>query len=73
MKLINNSTKNYMASNIILEAGKTKDITDEKAIKLFLNQKGVEEYIDKKEVEKLKKELKELKKEKENKNKNKNK
>lgn len=61
MKLINNSTRNYMACNIILEAGKILEVNNEKAINLFLNQEGVEEYIDKAEINKLKKELKQLK------------
>lgn len=61
MKLINNSTRNYMAFNIILKAGKDLDTEDEKIAKILLKQNGVEEYIDKKEVEKLKKEIQKLK------------
>ena len=60
MKLINNSTRNYMAFDIILEAGKILEV-DDKIAKILLNQDGVEEYIDKKDVEKLKKEIEELK------------
>lgn len=61
MKLINNSPRNYIACKIILEAGKVAEITDKKAIELFLKQDGVSEYIDKQEVEQLKKEIKQLK------------
>lgn len=61
MKLINKSTRNYIACNIILEAGKVLEVKDDKAIKLFLKQEAVEEYVDIKEIEKLKKEIQELK------------
>lgn len=60
MKLINNSPRNYIAFDVILEAGKVLEV-EEKTAKIFLKQEGVEEYIDKKDVEKLKKELEELK------------
>lgn len=63
MKLINNSPRNYMAYDVILEAGKTLEIKDKLAIDILLKQDGVEEYIDKKDVEKLKKEIKKLKEE----------
>ena len=50
MKLINKSTRNYIACNIILEAGKVLEVKDDKAIKLFLKQEAVEEYVDIKEI-----------------------
>lgn len=56
MKLINNSTRNYIAFDTILEAGKVLDIVDSKTVNILKTQPGVEEYIDKEEVEKLKKE-----------------
>lgn len=61
MKLINNSTRNYIAYDTVLEVGKVQEVADEKTAEILLKQEGVEEYIDKKEVEKLKKELKQLK------------
>ena len=63
MKLINNSTRNYIAFDTVLEAGKVLDITDSKTANILKTQPGVEEYIDKEDVEKLKKEVEELKKE----------
>jgi coenzyme F420-reducing hydrogenase alpha subunit len=56
MKLINNSTRNYIAFDTILEAGKVLDIKDSKTVNILKTQPGVEEYIDKEEVERLKKE-----------------
>lgn len=71
MKLINNSPRNYIAYDVILEAGKVLEVKEDIA-KILLKQEGVEEYIDKADVEKLKKEIKELKEAKEeNKPKNK--
>ena len=61
MKLINNSPRNYIAFDTVLEAGKVLDIKDSKTINILKTQPGVEEYIDKEEVEKLKKEVEELK------------
>lgn len=61
MKLINNSPRNYIAFDIVLEAGKVLDIQDSKTVNILKTQPGVEEYIDKEEVEKLKKEVEELK------------
>ena len=61
MKLINNSPRNYIAFDTVLEAGKVLEIKDSKTINILKTQPGVEEYIDKEEVEKLKKEVKELK------------
>ncbi len=61
MKLINNSPRNYIAFDTVLEAGKVLDIQDSKTINILKTQPGVEEYIDKEEVEKLKKEVEELK------------
>lgn len=56
MKLINNSTRNYIAFDTVLEAGKVLDVKDSKTVNILKTQPGVEEYIDKEEVEKLKKE-----------------
>ena len=61
MKLINNSSRYYIAYGIVLEVGKVLEVADEKTVKVLLNQKGVEEYIDKEEVKKLKEENKKLK------------
>lgn len=61
MKLINNSTRNYIAFDTILEAGKVLDIKDSKTVNILKTQPGVEEYIDKEEVKKLKEENKKLK------------
>lgn len=63
MKLINNSTRNYIAFDTVLEAGKVLDITDSKTANILKTQPGVEEYVDKEDVEKLKKEVEELRKE----------
>ena len=60
MKLKNNSTRDYWYDKILLEAGKELEIKDEKAIKVLLNQEGVSEVVDKKEVEELKAKVKEL-------------
>lgn len=56
MKLINKSTRNYIAFDTVLEAGKVLDIKDTKTINILKTQPDVEEYIDREEVEKLKKE-----------------
>lgn len=61
MKLINNSTRNYIAFGTVLEVGKVLEVVDEKTAKILLNQNGVEEYVDKEEVKQLKKELEQLK------------
>jgi hypothetical protein len=61
MKLINNSPRNYIAFDTVLETGKVLDIKDSKIINILKTQPGVEEYIDKEEVERLKKEVEELK------------
>lgn len=61
MKLINNSIRNYIAFDTILEAGKVLEVKDKEAAKILLNQPDVEEYIDKEEVKKLKEENKKLK------------
>lgn len=61
MKLINNSTRNYIAFDTVLEAGKVLEIKDKEIAKILLNQPDVEEYIDKEEVKKLKEENKKLK------------
>ena len=64
MKLINKSTRNYMAFDVVLEAGKVLDIKDSKTANILKTQPGVEEYVDIEEVKKLKKEVEELKEEK---------
>lgn len=61
MKLINNSIRNYIAFDTVLEAGKVLEVKDKEAAKILLNQPSVEEYIDKEEVKKLKEENKKLK------------
>lgn len=61
MKLKNTSTRDYMHNCIILKAGETMEITDEKMIKVLLNQEGIEEVIDKSDVEKMQKEIEQLK------------
>ena len=64
MKLINKSPRNYIAFDVVLEAGKVLEINDSKIINILKTQPGVEEYIDIEEVKKLKKEVEELKEEK---------
>ena len=63
MKLINKSPRNYIAFDIILEAGKVLDVADTKTANIFLTQPDVEQYIDPQEFEKLKEENKKLKEE----------
>lgn len=63
MKLINKSPRNYIAFDIILEAGKILDVADTKTANILLTQPDVEQYIDPQEVEKLKEENKKLKEE----------
>ena len=62
MKLINKSKRDYWYDKILLVSGQELEIEDEKACKTLLNQEGVEEVIDKAEVEKLKKQVEKLKK-----------
>lgn len=64
MKLINKSPRNYIAFDIVLEAGKVKEIENSKAVNILKTQPGVEEYIDIEEVKQLKKEVEKLKEEK---------
>ena len=64
MKLINKSLRKYIAFDVVLEAGKVKDIENSKAANILKTQPGVEEYIDIEEVKKLKKEVEKLKEEK---------
>ena len=64
MKLINKSTRNYVAFDVVLEAGKVLDVTNSKAANIFLTQPDVEEYVDVEEVKKLKEENEKLKEEK---------
>lgn len=61
MKLKNNATRDYNYDMIFLKAGEELEVLDEKACKVLLNQDGVEEVIDKAEVEKLKAEVEKLK------------
>ena len=61
MKLINKSTRNYIAFDVVLEAGKVLDVTNSKAANILLTQPEVEEYVDIEEVKKLKEEVKQLK------------
>ena len=61
MKLINKSTRNYIAFDVVLEAGKVLDVTNSKAANILLTQPDVEEYVDIEEVKKLKEEVKQLK------------
>lgn len=61
MKLINKSTRNYIAFDVVLEAGKVLDVINSKAANILLTQPGVEEYVDIEEVKKLKEEVKQLK------------
>lgn len=63
MKLINKSPRNYIAFDVILEAGKVLDVENTKAANILLTQPDVEKYVDVEDVEKLEKEVKELKKE----------
>ena len=63
MKLINKSTRNYIAFDVVLEAGKVLDVTNSKAANILLTQPDVEEYVDIEEVKKLKEEVKQLKEE----------
>ena len=50
-----------MAFDVVLEAGKILEINDSKTANILKTQPGVEEYIDKEEVKKLKEEVKKLK------------
>ncbi len=63
MKLINKSTRNYIAFDVVLEAGKVLDVTNSKAANILLTQPEVEEYVDIEEVKKLKEEAKKAKEE----------
>ena len=56
MKLINNSPRNYIAFDTIIEAGQILEIQDSKTINILKTQPGIEEYIDKEEIKKLKEE-----------------
>jgi hypothetical protein len=65
MKLENKSSRDYIAFDVILKANSTQEVTNEKAIKILLKQKGVSEFADlkkqkdlEKENEKLQKQLK---------------
>lgn len=64
MKLINKSPRNYIAFDVVLEAGKVLEIADSKTANILKTQPDVEEYIDIEDVKKLKEENKKLKEEK---------
>ena len=61
MKLINNAPCNYIAFDVVLEAGKVLDVKDSKVANILKTQPGVEEYVDLEEVKELKKEVARLK------------
>ena len=61
MRLKNNSPRDYNHEKIFLRAGEEMEIKDESICKVLLRQDGVEEVIDKDEVQKLKEEVKKLK------------
>ena len=61
MKLKNNSSRDYNYDMIFLKAGEELEVVDEKACKVLLNQDGVEEVLDREEIEKLKAEVEKLK------------
>lgn len=63
MKLINKSSRNYIAFDVVLEAGKIKEISDSKVANILKTQPLVEEYVDVEEVKALKEEIEKLKKE----------
>ena len=71
MKLINKSTRNYIAFDTVLEAGKVLEVTDSKTANILKTQPDVEEYMDIEEVKELKKEVAKLKEQKGNKTKSK--
>lgn len=64
MKLINKSTRNYIAFDTVLEAGKVLEVKDSKTANILKTQPDVEEYVDIEEVKKLKEENEKLKEEK---------
>lgn len=57
MKLKNNSPRDYIYNKIILKAGQILEISDERAIKILLNQPDVIQHVDIDEVTKLRAEL----------------
>ena len=61
MKLKNNSSRDYNYDTIFLKAGEELEVVDKKACKVLLNQDGVEEVLDREEIEKLKAEVEKLK------------
>ena len=63
MKLINKSTRNYVAFDTVLEAGKVLEVKDSKTANILKTQPDVEEYVDIEEVQKLKEEAKKAKEE----------
>ena len=61
MKLINTSTRAYIAYDIVIKAGEVVETDDKKVIKILLEQPGVEEHVDKEDVKTLEEENKKLK------------
>lgn len=61
MKLENKSSRDYIAFDVILKANSTQEVTNEKAIKILLKQKGVSEFADLKKQKDLEKENEKLK------------
>lgn len=61
MKLFNKTKHAYIAYGEVLEAGKVQDITNKKALEVFLKQPDVEKYASIDETEKLELENAELK------------
>ena len=46
MKLINKSPRNYIAFDVILEAGKVLEVTDSRTANILKTQPDVEKYVD---------------------------
>lgn len=61
MKLINTSTRAYIAYDTVIKAGEVVETDDKKVIKILLDQPGVEEHVDKEDVKTLEEENKKLK------------
>lgn len=61
MKLLNKSKHAYIAYGEVLKSGKIQDITNKKALEVFLKQPDVEKYASIDETEKLELENAELK------------
>lgn len=63
MKLINKAERPYIAFATVVKPNEIIEVADKKVIEILVKQPGVEEYVDKKDVEKLKEENKKLKEE----------